>query len=223
MSFVKIRKSDMLVVELNTTAQTPDVNEFLEVESAFAFTDNHDYRYNEVDSTFYDVGTKAELIEPTVQAVQSSPFADTDGFFFRGKGYSGLATAGTTTTIDWEITEERWTNGIHIFLKDQVFEDTFNIKVVDTTYTYAGVLYDATYDPEGANLAWSVAQPNGVELQPFITDWNVCDDMQSQKPLKSDYPARIFAGLFLRCEYTSTGPSDVKIGMNGLLHYKEDS
>ena len=212
----------MLVVALNTTAQSPDVNEFLEIESAFIFTQTKDYRFNQTDSTFYDVGTKAEVAEAVVQAVVTSAFADTGGFFFRGKGFIGLALKNDTTVIDWEIEEERWVNGVHVFLKNHKFDDTFNIKIIDKTYAYAGILYDATYDPEGANLDWAVAQPNGVELQDFITNWNVCEDLQSQKPLKSDYPARIYAGLFIRCEYTSTGTvDDVQVNMNGLLHYKD--
>ena len=149
--------------------------------------------------------------------IRSKPFSDADGFRFRGFGISATATKETTTNIDYKLTEERYINGVDLILKDHEFGDTAKFQVVDKEYVYAGILYPADY----GGIPWSTAQPNGVVLDEFGTDWNIASDEQHQHPVLLPYPARILVDLYIRIVYTSVGTvNDVKLRANLFLHKK---
>lgn len=144
------------------------------------------------------------------------PFSDTDGHKFRGKGFSGTATSGTTTNIQYKLTEERLLNGLELLIKNHVTGDKVHFEVVDVDYAYAGIFYPATYN----GTAWSIAAPTGVVLDRFAEDWNLSEDVKRQGPYLLSYPARIYANLYLRVVYVSTGEQNVDVRVNAFLHKK---
>lgn len=229
MNWAKIRKSDYKVIELNTTNQGFDTNVFLEVETDFTFNSTDDYVFNPNSSSFYNVGVKKEVASPSKTEVQASPFASADNFRFRGKGFSGIADRSLDgkikeTVIDWEVPEDRFINGTHVMLNGHSFGDSYDVEIVDKTYSFAGILYPAQYDSTGdgtAMLDWSVVAPSGVVLDTFIKDWHVVSDMQGQKPILLPYPAKLLGGMFIRMRYkTIEQVNDVKINLNGFMHLK---
>jgi hypothetical protein len=147
-----------------------------------------------------------------------SPFKDAFGYRARYKGFMGTCTAGQAANIDHVITEERYINGLDIILCDHAFGDHASLQVVDTTYTYAGVLYPAEPSP---GVTWAQAMPDGVVLDTFGETWYVAADTQQQYPVEVPYPARILPGLVLRIRYASTGATDVKVVCNTYLHWKK--
>lgn len=128
------------------------------------------------------------------------PFSDSEGFRFRGKGVSGLATASTVTNIDLKITEERFINGCEVILKDQAFGDSCNFEIVDVD-----------------NI---IGYGAGVVLDRFAESWFFSGDVQDQGQFILDYPAKIIAGLYIRIAYTSTGGTNVQVRCNYFLHKK---
>lgn len=226
--YAQVRKTDMLVTATYSSAQNPDPNEILEIETEFEFNKSYDYRYNSSDSTFYNVGPKPTVVNPEAQKVQNSPFASTDGFYFRGTGFSGTATKadieGTPkeTVIDWKIDNDRYVNGTHVMVNNATWGDNYDVEVVDKDFIHAAGaggadLYAAEYAP---GVPWSVATPNGVPLSKFIENWRI-DPAHPLKPIKVDYPAKIYAGLYVRVTYRAHGATDnVDICMNAFLHEK---
>lgn len=147
------------------------------------------------------------------------PFADTDNFRARHKGFSGTANANQTTTIQFKVhaTEDRFMQGGKLLLKNHAAGDKVDFSVVDVEYLYAGILYPPTY----GGTAWSVAQPNGVVLDKFVENWYVNSDEQAQEGIVSAYAARIYAGLYMRLDYTSTSIlSNVSVKLNMYMHYR---
>ena len=127
-------------------------------------------------------------------------FNATDGFNFRGKGISGTATAGTTTDIDYKLTEERYINGCQLILNSHALGDTVTFQVVDKDNVLG---YGA-----------------GVVLQEFGTTWQVSEDERNQGVFKVEYPAKILANLYVRIKYTSQGLTNVNVACNLFLHKK---
>jgi hypothetical protein len=141
-----------------------------------------------------DEATGREVILPDA-------FAYNGQYEVKATGYSGTATLGTTTNVDFAIgAEDRYINGISLFLKDHVWGDTLNLSVVDVDNIYG---YGA-----------------GLVLKTFGINWNVNDQTQSQGSTIFNYVARIPAGIYIRIVYTSTGTTDVKIRLNCLMHKK---
>lgn len=129
------------------------------------------------------------------------PFADPDGYRGRLRGYSGTATKNTTSNVQWAMAEDRYMQGGNIILKNHVFGDTFKFQVVDVDNILG---YGA-----------------GTVLDEFITDWNVAEDRQGQDQIIYNYTAKVYAGLYLRIVYTSTGTeNDVQVRVNLFLHKK---
>lgn len=198
----------MLVVALSTTSQSVDTNIFLEVESSFAFNSNNDYRYNETDSTFYDVGTKKEVVHPTAQLL--NPFAskkiiingEEKSLFKRVHGVGLDIAAGSTGNIDFTVPYAfcKFT-GANVFGSD--IGDTLNFKVLDDATNTISGLDVGTY---GANFMLNQFGFN-VEMPPGGVYEN-----------NSNYDADLYLGMILRCEYTNNGSATKHIGMNPWLH-----
>jgi hypothetical protein len=113
---------------------------------------------------------------------------------FRGFGYSGTATAGQTTNLDFKLTESRLVYGGQLFLKNHVFQDKFHFQVVDVDNILG---YGA-----------------GTVLGQYMQDWYVADDVVAQPPILVNYPTEVFAGLYIRVAYISTGAVNVSAAIN---------
>jgi hypothetical protein len=157
--------------------------------------------------------------------IRSAAFSDSEGFRARFKGFKGIAdkadTQGTEkiTDIDFHIDEERYINGVRLMLTNHSDDDNIDFIVVDKNFTYAGILYPAEYQP---GVPWSVATPNGVELDEFGSNWFVDSSLCTQPDVLVPYPARIFADLYIRVRYKAVGASnDVTVRANIYLHKKE--
>jgi hypothetical protein len=132
--------------------------------------------------------------------VRLRAFSNTDGIFFRGSGMSGTATKTTTTNFDYNMPEDRYLNGIEIFLKNQEWGDTMKLQVVDVD----GAVY-----------------PAGTVLDEFGTDWHCASDEERQGPYILPYPALVNSVFYIRVAYTSVGTvNDVDFKANLFLHKK---
>lgn len=121
------------------------------------------------------------------------------GYRFRCKGFKGTATKNTTTNLDMAVSSEREITHVHLFLENHAADDTLKFQVVDVDNVMG---YGA-----------------GVVLDEFATDWRVDDEKKDQGLSSAGYPATIFAGLYLRIVYTSTGTTnDVVVRCNYYLH-----
>jgi hypothetical protein len=134
------------------------------------------------------------------QITRQRAFSNSDGFRFRGASFSGTATAGTVTNIDYKLTEERYINGGQLILKDHVTGDKFTFQVIDIDNVMG----------YGAN----------VVLDQFITDFYVSGQAETQAGLNLAYPAKIPANLYLRLKITSTGETNIAVRCNLFLHKK---
>lgn len=131
----------------------------------------------------------------------SSPFADAQGFRFRGKGIAGTATKNTTTNIDYKLTEERYINGVDLLIKDSVWGDYVKFQVVDVDNILG---YGA-----------------GTVLDEFGSDWYIDPNVCQQGQVIIPYPAKIIANLYIRIVYVSVGTvNDVELKANLFLHKK---
>lgn len=148
-------------------------------------------------------GDRASSLIPTfvrTEVSKDKPFKDANGFRVRYKGIKGIAAAGQTTDIDYELTEERYLNGVHLILENHSSEDSVTFQVIDkNNITGLGVNYI---------------------LDQFGDSWNICTDQQSQNCAQPSYYAKIIPGLFIRIKYISTGQSNVKVRANLFLHIK---
>ena len=135
-----------------------------------------------------------------IPLVKNFPFSDASGFRFRGASFSGVGVAGNTTDIDYLIPAERWINGGSLLLKNHTFGDYYTFQVVDKDNI----------------MGYGV----GVVLDEFIDCYYVDDEHSSQQQLMLAYPAKLYAGLYLRLKYTSVGLNNVTIKCNMFLHWK---
>lgn len=135
-----------------------------------------------------------------VELVRAAPFATSEGFRFRGQGFSGTALAGQVTQIQHKLTEERFFNGLGIILQNHVYGDHGNLKIVDVDNVLG----------YGANTV----------LDEFANSWFFNPSSACQGANLMPYPAKILAGLYLVVEYHSTGAQDVNIEVNAFLHKK---
>lgn len=123
----------------------------------------------------------------------TSPFTNTGGFFARLTGIEGVATFGTTTAIDYILTEERYINGVRLLTKGAAWGDYIKFQVVHPVY---GVLNE------------------------FGTKWYIDADNAKQEDVLVPYPARLPAGLTVRILYTSVGTENITVYANLYLHKK---
>lgn len=130
-----------------------------------------------------------------------APFASSGNFRFRGKGISGTATKNTTSNIDYKLTEERYINGVDLFVKDSVWGDSVKFQVIDIDNILG----------YGANTV----------LDEFGTDWYIDPSICKQGQILLPYPAKIVTNLYIRIVYISVGTDvDVSLKANLFLHKK---
>jgi hypothetical protein len=115
---------------------------------------------------------------------------------FDGQGVSTTVTAGTTSNLDYVLTDDCLITGVELIVNNGNYGDTLSLQVVDTT-GFTGYLA-------------------GTVLDQFGTNWNVSPISDTQFDIV--YPAKIIANLTLRVIYASTGSSNVFIGVNYKLH-----
>lgn len=120
--------------------------------------------------------------------------ADADKCHFKGFGISGTATAGTTTNIDYKLTEERLVYGGQAILKNHTFGDTLKFQVVDVDNILG---YGA-----------------GAVLGEYMNSWYLAEDTQVQPTVMVDFPTKIMANLYFRIAYNSVGATNVSVCVN---------
>lgn len=130
---------------------------------------------------------------PTTQAQYSSKDLNADF-----QGFKFTATAGTTTTGDFKILDDSLIDGAVVLAKNTALGDKVNLQVIDIDNVKG----------YGAN----------VVLGQYVTNWYINPDSTFQVDLKSAYPAKIFAGLYLRVVYTSVGANNIDFLINYKLH-----
>lgn len=132
--------------------------------------------------------------------ITATAFAINTDFQVVATGYRATATAGTTTNLDFTIgAEDRYIQGLRLRLVNHAEADTINLKIVDKDGIYA---------------------PAGTVLKQFGFNWNLDHTVCDQGHEGFNYLARIYAGLYLRMAYVSTGLLDVTIKLNAYLHKK---
>lgn len=122
-----------------------------------------------------------------------------DKVHFAGQHAQGTIPAGTTANVDLHITDDMLVTGGIFMTKDGVWGDTCSLHVVDID----NILGYGTNVDLNQFVAWFLPDSPGTGVM-----------IQLQVP----YPAKIFAGLYLRIVYTSVGTTDVQVAMNYMLH-----
>lgn len=145
-------------------------------------TDGDDFEDNG-----YKAGGNKQLVSDT------DPYANTDKFKASCQGFTGTATAGQTTNIDYTVSATRYLTGVSVILKDQVFGDKITFQIV---HPQAGV------------------------VEEFATNWNISADAQDQGTFEFPLRGKIPAGLKVRLAYTSVGQTNVSVACNLILHRK---
>lgn len=118
---------------------------------------------------------------------------------FRGTGIHGSAASGSSTNIDYQLTEDRLVMGAYAILSGHAFGDYMTVQVVDVD----------NINGLGA----------GTVLNEFVSNWYVDPTVGTQRGMEAEYPAKILAGLYLRCIYTNVGGlGNVECYFNVLFH-----
>lgn len=123
---------------------------------------------------------------------------DADKVKFRGKGIAFTATAGTSTSYDYKLTEARLIDGTRLILKNHVFGDSVKFQVVDVD-----------------NI---IGYGAGTVLDEFADSWFFAEDKQEQTDTRLPYSAEVIANLYIRIIYDSIGASDVLVQCNLFAH-----
>lgn len=76
----------------------------------------------------FEANYKSKANRQVTQA--TSAFSSSDGFRFRGIGFSGVALPAQKTNIDFVMTTEMFINGAEIYLQDNAFGDYIDFEVV---------------------------------------------------------------------------------------------
>jgi len=106
-------------------------------------------------------------------------------------GIIGTALAGQNTNVDFTLTDDCLMTGLQVLAKGSIFGDKITLQVV---HPVAGVMSE------------------------FGTNINVPEVDEKKIDEKTEYPAKIPAGLIIRLIYTSTGATDVYVAVNYRLH-----
>jgi hypothetical protein len=132
------------------------------------------------------------------QVIRAKAFSDSEGFRFRGVSFVDTVDANSTKSIDFQVVAERYINGGKLIVKNIGEDDKITFQVVDKDNVLGF----------GAN----------VVLDEFIKDFYL--PTSESLNVQLDYPARIFAGLYLRLIYTNTSPNEATVKCNLYLHWK---
>ena len=127
------------------------------------------------------------------------PFADARLYKVALEGFSGVAVAGTTTEIIHKFISEKSLCGARAILSKHSVDDTIDFEI---------------YDKDG------IIAPAGTVLNQFCTNWAVVPDQCTQGDLVFSYVARVYAGLWIRVKYHSTGTEDVAVKINMFTHIR---
>lgn len=114
------------------------------------------------------------------------------------KGINFVAAAGETTTNDLEIVDDMLIDGGVLITIGAALGDSITCQVIDKDNIF-GYGYDTV-------------------LGQYITDWYMNPNSSLQVDFTNTYPAKLYAGLYLRILYTSVGTSDVNVILNYKLH-----
>jgi hypothetical protein len=115
-----------------------------------------------------------------------------------GGGATGVIPAGSSSTVDYFLTDDCFLTGGIMRSKNSAFGDYAHFQVIDVN-----------------NVLGFGA---GVVLGQYLTDWYMSSDTEEQINENFPYPAKIKAGLALRVVYFSIGTTDVTVCVNYRLH-----
>lgn len=117
---------------------------------------------------------------------------------FNAQGVNTTVILGTAKSLDYTLTDDCLLTGVELIIDGATYGDTVNLQVVDSTGAFTGT--------------------PGTVLNQFVTNWNVSSTSDAQFDMA--YPAKIYAGLTLRLNYTSTGAgiTFVYLAVNWKLH-----
>ena len=132
------------------------------------------------------------------QIVRTRAFTNTDGFRFRGCSFQDDVLTNETKDIDYRLTAERYINGGRLLVSNIGDNDKLTFQVVDKDNVLG----------YGANAI----------LDEFIKDYFI--PTTGNLEVRLDYPARLYAGLYLRLKYTSTHANGCNVKCNLYLHWK---
>lgn len=115
------------------------------------------------------------------------------------QGMKFEAAAGATTAGDLKVTDDHLLDGAEISTVGEVAAgDYFIGQVVDKDNVFG----------LGA----------GAILNEFVPKWYLVPGLTRQLTFESQYPAKIFHGLYLRIQYISVGASPIQVIVNYHLH-----
>lgn len=111
---------------------------------------------------------------------------------FNGQSIRGTANASGIVTADFTLTDDHLLTGGVLIVKDARIDDKVSFQIVHPSF--------------------------GVVNQ-FVTDYGMSEDTQVQFNINLEYPAKIFAGLTIRCKYeASDDKAERKFVLNLRLH-----
>ena len=111
---------------------------------------------------------------------------------FNGQAIRGEIEQGQTVTCDLTLTDDHLLTGGVLIVKEAKFLDKVSLQIV---HPQAGV------------------------VNQFVTDWGMSEDQQVQFSLNLEYPAKLAAGLTIRCKYeASNDPGQSSLVLNLRLH-----
>lgn len=183
-SFVQARSISIQYVDLSDAYWMMAIDGSFRLECNLVKDNGTDH--DDFEDNFKANGNK-KLVPDT------DPYSNTDMFKAACLGFTGTATAGQATNIDYTFADTRHLVGLSVILKDQVFGDKVTLQVV---HPQAGVVNE------------------------FATNWNVSADAQDQGKVEFPLRGKLDAGLKLRLVYTSVGQTNVSVACNLILHKK---
>lgn len=111
---------------------------------------------------------------------------------FAGRSITGTVNENETINADYTFIDDTLMNGGVLIVKEAKITDKVSLQVVHPTY---GVVNE------------------------FVTEYRLAEDQQVQFKLDLPYPAKLVAGLTIRCKYVASEEKGQRIfALNLLLH-----
>lgn len=126
------------------------------------------------------------------------------------KGALYQAAPGVVSNLDFRVADDSCLLGGTLIVKGSTFGDFVDLKIVDVDG-----IYQVPGAPDGVHF------PPGTVLNTFMTSWYLQDDPQTKFKFDSPFPAKVYAGLYLRGVYHSTAPAlsmPIGVAINYQLH-----